>query len=453
MENPIGRMTCGQNMPTQAVQCALRKVAFYVYCAPLDQSNPMYREVHGDDNSRLAITDSAPYLTGLPYVLVDADTKQVIYPYNHAKTGPAVFPGKTVVSSMGDHARCLHALPVINVPDGVRRIALHIANDAFKGRRNFQLFPWIVPDAPSSAVHIYEVRSDLQSKFSVKNSLGLLPTENSIAPKPDSENEYYAYLNGDVWLNISHEYTDEDICSLCPPETITRSVSTGQSSNLTLSINGAGSRPTGLAESAGRPLNEEVHSVAAPPDTQQRTEEIHVDWATTLAPIYAFGRDSRSTDRFEISIGDMSITLIFAARALANAILTSDRTTVQQALRRTSPRTFAAILKAAWRLKISSLSLSSSWRPMLGSRLHKMGVGLDVNRFDDSSENIHFAISNRRDSTKRNHPFPSDAGGRKMASLYHELTNNENVAGRAVHTPWVNWVIPHDTHMHVTVKD
>ncbi|CAD6539785.1 hypothetical protein LMG28727_03682 [Paraburkholderia kirstenboschensis] len=154
---------------------------------------------------------------------------------------------------------------------------------------------------------------------------------------------------------------------------------------------------------------------------------------------------------FSVRVDALGITVTFTARAVANAVNTSSRTTVQQALRRTSPRAFAAVLKAAWRLHISSVDFSSSWRPMLGSRLHRMGVALDVTHFDDADENIHFTIHNHG-SQDRNHPFPQNSGGRKLAALYTELTGNSEVETGMVYTPWVHWVLPHDSHMHVTVK-
>ncbi|HZZ06630.1 hypothetical protein [Paraburkholderia sp.] len=417
-QTPIGIMTCGQNQPTQDVNCMTRKVSFVVYCAPLDQGNSMYSDVYGNDTSHRGVTDSASYLTGLPYVVVNADTNDVIYPYNSANGVTARFPAKVALpgnASLHDGTRWVHSLPPINIPDHVTRITLHIASDAYRENRRFQLFPWTVPDAAHSKVRIYELRSDLQDKFAARNPpLANLP-ENTLAAKQGADNEYYGYLNGDLWLKISPEYDDGAITRLCPPETLTRTALHGQVE--------------------GEPISEQAI----------------VDWMAVLQPIYAAGANSRSMAPFNVRIVELGITVSFADRALANAINTSNRTTVQQALRRTSPRTFAALLKAAWRLHIDTVAVSSSWRPMLGSSLHKMGIGLDVVRFDDGQENIHFLIHNHG-PYDRNHAFPTGPAGQKMAALYQELTADHEVSGSAVYTPWINWIQPHDTHMHVTVK-
>ncbi len=88
---------------------------------------------------------------------------------------------------------------------------------------------------------------------------------------------------------------------------------------------------------------------------------------------------------------------------------------------------------------------------MLGSRLHKMGVGLDVAEIVDSAENIDFRIRNHSPDD-RNHPFPTSAGGQKMAKLYQELRGDGEVEANQVYTPWLHWIQPHDDHMHITVK-
>lgn len=146
----------------------------------------------------------------------------------------------------------------------------------------------------------------------------------------------------------------------------------------------------------------------------------------------------------------LGITLKVSNRTVANAINASASTTVQQALRRTSPCAFAAILMGAWRLNIDTINLSSSWRPMLGSRLHKMGAGLDVTEMVDSAENIDFLIHNHSHA-KRNHPFPRWRRG-GISRLYQELNSGSGVIAGAVYTPWVNWVEPHGTRMHITVE-
>jgi len=466
---PVGTMICGPNQPTQDAHCTTRKVSFVFYCAPRDDGNrnPIYTAVYGRDATNTGVTDSASYLANLPYVVVDADTKNVIYPPANSPSKFAVFGNHTSSSGLHDGTRNVHTLPPINIPDNVSRIALHIANDAYKKHQSFQLFPWSVPSAAHSKVHVYEIRTDLQEKFSTENQLGAVPAENTIAAKPGVTDEYFCYLNGDLWLEISHEFTNDEITQLCPPETLSRAMHSGPAASAgsnggVPSPNGGslpGSNGSGVpGMNGGGPgtpngagVDGSVGASAPGSSAAGGMETLAVDWGATLAPIYGAGEGSRSLDAFNVVISKLGITLRFAARAVANAINTSSRTTVQQALMRTSPRAFAAILKAAWRLHIDSVDLSSSWRPMLGSRLHKMGVGLDVTEIVDSAEHIDFRIHNHGAADRR-HPFPVSAGGKKLARLYDELRGDHEVSANDVYTPWLNWVEPHDTHMHITVK-
>ncbi|CAD6560529.1 hypothetical protein LMG27952_07159 [Paraburkholderia hiiakae] len=469
--NPVGSMSSGQNMPTQQVTVISRLVSFVIYCAPRDDHglNPMYTTLYGGDDRHTGVTDSASYLNNMPYVIVDADTKKVIYPTPSSHKEFEKIQSVSSTNTLRDGQRKMHALPPIHIPDDVSRIALHIANDSFHYSRTFQLFPWTVPDVAHSKVHIYELRSDLRERFSSQNHLPN-PSDNTLAAKPGAAAEYFGYLDGDLWLRISHEFTDSDITRLCPPETISRNLLAGASQANPLAgvhpqttpvqqeaLGGMAPHADGLHAYVGPITGAPVISAPTPAPTAQPSvvgsvEQVHVDWLATLAPIYAAGEGSRSMAPFTIEIGDMAITLAFISRALANAINTSTNTTIQQALRRTSPRTFAAILRAAWRLHIDKLSLSSSWRPMLGSRLHKMGVGLDVTEIDDSVDHVNFTIHNHSHAD-RGHAFPQGSGGQKLARLYQELNGDSEVMHGAVYTPWVNWVEPHDTHMHITVKD
>ena len=45
---------------------------------------------------------------------------------------------------------------------------------------------------------------------------------------------------------------------------------------------------------------------------------------------------------------------------------------------RVSPRTYAALIQAAEMADLNEITLSSGWRPMVGSVIHRIGLGLDV---------------------------------------------------------------------------
>jgi hypothetical protein len=57
---------------------------------------------------------------------------------------------------------------------------------------------------------------------------------------------------------------------------------------------------------------------------------------------------------------------------------------------RVHPQTYKAFLKAAFEMDATELEIASGWRPMLGSVLHRVGVGLDVSRIVVEDQNIGF---------------------------------------------------------------
>lgn len=459
-------MVNGQNMPLHPHPHPHRVVYFKIYCAPLDDrpANQPYHDVHGNDPKYYGVTKSASHLRWMPFVVVNvvnAETESVIYPPPppNGHDDPAIILNRTQESALHDGHRYVHELPPIPVPDNVTQIALHIGNDAYKRNRKFKLFLWTVPDVAQSTVHIYEIRSDLQNAFKSRNSLPVVPPENELVVKNAATAEYYGFLNGDIWKEISHEFTDADITRLCPPETLSRNhlQSNAQSAS------GAAHPSTG-SSSAQAPTQPQptgagaAHPSTAPTQTQVAgsVDTLHVDWLATLRQIYDLGKDLRSMIPLSVTLDGFNITLDFIYTAFANAINTSARTTVQQALRRTSPRTFAVLLRAAWKLHINRITLNSSWRPMLGSKLHKMGDALDVWHFDDDAENIHERIDNSEDYITHppdDHPFPTNPKGQKLKNLYDEMKSDSQAKGADIYTPYENWKEYHDDHMHITVKD
>lgn len=57
-------------------------------------------------------------------------------------------------------------------------------------------------------------------------------------------------------------------------------------------------------------------------------------------------------------------------------------------LPRTHPRTYAALLSEARAAYITELHVTSGWRPMLGSIVHRAGLGLDINYAESANGNV-----------------------------------------------------------------
>lgn len=65
----------------------------------------------------------------------------------------------------------------------------------------------------------------------------------------------------------------------------------------------------------------------------------------------------------------------------------------QEAILRVNPNTYQAFIQAAFEMNAQELEVNSGWRPMLGSVLHRIGVGLDVGRIKVAGSNRVFRRS------------------------------------------------------------
>ena len=89
---------------------------------------------------------------------------------------------------------------------------------------------------------------------------------------------------------------------------------------------------------------------------------------------------------------------------------------VRGVLTRTHPRAYAALLAEAGAVGITEMRVTSGWRPMLGSIVHRAGLGLDINYAERGKEHVRI---NRAvlTSTKAT---PDENVSRKEQELYAE---------------------------------
>lgn len=173
---------------------------------------------------------------------------------------------------------------------------------------------------------------------------------------------------------------------------------------------------------------------------------------------------------------------------------------------RVHPQTYKAFLKAAFDLNAEELEINSGWRPMLGSVLHRIGVGLDVGRIKAAGANSSFRRSatsseteykrmmiEKRDLSRKSTPTEAEARrlneiraveSTKAAAAVKSIHDNEsdtlrhftsklraNADVKQTFDPWEMDVdtgdgtpaVPnrlvtgnetlHQTHLHITVRD
>jgi len=90
---------------------------------------------------------------------------------------------------------------------------------------------------------------------------------------------------------------------------------------------------------------------------------------------------------------------------------------------RVHPQTYKAFLKAAFEMDAAELEIASGWRPMLGSVLHRVGVGLDVSRIIVDGQNMGF----RRERTAADTDYINLMAQKRRLQGKKTLTEDEKI--------------------------
>jgi hypothetical protein len=161
-------------------------------------------------------------------------------------------------------------------------------------------------------------------KVTVQEKHGINAKDTDIPTLTKSENGtdiYSAHLTGDIWLSFSHKFTSNEVDGLVPES---------------LSV---------LAKEAVKKIYDGKFDAGAGTYLSVAFEHpLKIKWSTS-------------------------------ANVKENVSKYDERADVHT---RVNPRTYAALIQAAEMAKLDQIDLSSGWRPMLGSVLHRIGLGLDV---------------------------------------------------------------------------
>ncbi|MBV6322322.1 hypothetical protein [Duganella violaceipulchra] len=171
---------------------------------------------------------------------------------------------------------------------------------------------------------------------------GRLGHERSVLPAPvlsiiggKQIDLYSATLTGDIWMEISHLYTVAEVVDRLPADV----------------------SPT------VRDAVTSIYAVLSKP-------ELVVQFpASDSAP--------RSTLRLQFQESDNVRNNVTYCPLLAGV------------LPRTHPSTFAALITEAHAAAVTEVQVTSCWRPMLGSVVHRAGLGLDVTYIESATQQVH----------------------------------------------------------------
>jgi hypothetical protein len=138
--------------------------------------------------------------------------------------------------------------------------------------------------------------------------------------KAKKADTYTAPLTGDIWMKVSHKYAASEVAALLPADT---------------------------------------------------SAEVQ----TAIESIYNVLKSASVS----FTVADKTVTVSFADSENPNENINTGYTLLGEGLTRVHPAGYAALFNAAIAAGVSKITMSSAWRPSLGSIAHRSGLGLDVN--------------------------------------------------------------------------
>jgi hypothetical protein len=355
------------------------------------------------------VTDSASNLNGLPYAITSAtDKSKVIAPTPNPKA--TISYGKLTKGK----TKGIFTTVTAEIPDDIEEVVIYLGNDAYVKRRLHPLFKFTPSAQGISHIKIYETHKVALEKQRTKT-----PADYPVAAQGQtvvkSANEFVGYLTGDVWKELSYEFTDADVKRLCKKSSLKRKFVEDRGRSDINSENNPTNGVTAASLNSVRPptmaidntrvvTNRRIDSGlpgqaqatnSASSQTDKKVlkegeeEKLEItDWTQVLSPIYngqiqgLTGTD-RATYSCHVDIPQVNIRLVYQAKSFNNALGAGEQVTIPDVLKRTHPLAYKGIIEAAWVSGADVVTLSSTWRPMLGSILHRMGVSIDVVFVDD----------------------------------------------------------------------
>lgn len=427
---------------TQEVVTRKRQVRFDIHSATKDS----------------VVTDSASNLANLPYIITSASDKAKILTPNPKKTNP-----KSKISFVQlAGTQPLFKTVTVDVPDDVEEVVIYLGNDAYATRRLHPLFKLKPHEQGVTIATIYETHKKALLKLQRDNKT---KEKYPIAAQSQltklSDTNFVGYLTGDVWKELSYEFGESDVKRLCDKSTLKRKFSEDRGRS---EITPQAASSEVIATSNSSPENSASTPNPSPASAvekalksgEEETLEI-TDWIQVLQPIYngdiqdLTGKNCKEYS-CHIDLPLVNIRLKYAPGAFNNAIGAGETVTISDVLSRTHPLAYKGVIEAAWKSGIDIVTISSTWRPMLGSILHRMGVAIDVTLVDD--------LDDRDAKKKAIAAFTVHLdSGKTPTALYSSfeaiiLKDQDNLGGFKA-DPWHRKANDdlHKTHLHVSATD
>jgi hypothetical protein len=211
---------------------------------------------------------------------------------------------------------------VVNDVTPGTQVALFLNSDAHPAYRKNPVYV-VTPGSRNVIVKIVEK----SGKHSETDTPVQIKHQNAEVEAEKKEDTYAAVLTGDIWMKISHKYSSTEIDALLPSNTCSSVV-------------------TAVKRIYDGLLQPKLEIVVPSSEPGGATNTIFITFQDGDNP------------RENISLGYEFLT---------------------EGLSRVHPAGYAAVFSAAIDAGVNKVTMTSAWRPMLGSIAHRAGLGLDVN--------------------------------------------------------------------------
>jgi hypothetical protein len=306
-------------------------------------------------------------LLNLPYLIVDVDSGEILSRSPNSVGGPSLMKGD---------ATQVHT-DAVDV-DGVKTVGLVFGNATDDSGR------W---KDPLNDLILYQVEPKEEGLTQVFIT-EIAKSGDDIALKL-GENIYKAQLNGKTWAHVARHYTVDDIETLIPGDSA--EIVAAHPNEMQIAYAEARKLITDQEAEAYRaarvtkktvpetPPKAAAPKVAAVPELPPL--RFTCSWVELLAPIYdgdIVGKDAeKSSGGGTLLISPLGLTIELSATACGNAVNIC-KISKQETLRRTHPYTYMMLLDACRESGVTHVRIESTWRPMYGSVLHKLGDAMDL---------------------------------------------------------------------------
>lgn len=421
--------------------------------------------------SRTSGTSYPNYLKELPYLIVDATKMEVI--------GSTLVPNETAHKMKGDNGSV--ATETVNV-DGVEKVGLVLGSatdspDIWKSEGGALILYKTVPkESGLTTVVIREV-----------------PETGSLSGGVASAESFTGKLNGAVWNLICRSYTVDDVQRILPgsleivvPWPTPMQINYAARRDLIDEAKAAAYREAYDARQvlikAGkklpdkptlspltyactwvellRPIYEGQIENAEPgnpdvPVIDPKTKKQQVD-PKTKQPVTKkkFPDETKFEALQQQGDGQILIPALGLTLELSGSITGLGEPMAQNAqevtgrpkgevIAKTHPYAYLALLESCMDCGVSYVQINCTWRPMIGSVLHKLGDALDIGRIDNGTDNLRiFAFLNAQvdDLADR---FTKAMNNHRYAAAGLTIYNHDNLPANA---PF------HHNHLHFTAN-